>query len=461
MKFSFFSLLDKALSYALILVCCFVLTCYILSRPFDFWLLGKLLFIISLIKLLNALGNKLLFEELICFFGITQLLFAPAYFLGLKKNLVHSFTAEHIMDESYFDLAFPAVTLFILLLKFANKTSSNYKFSVDNLRVASLYEKNNYYLMLGIVSLIILPVSPSSLRFVFVLLSNFAAIAVVIKFFNSSKLPLLAYVAVIIVSGVASGMLGAFIWPLLLLTVYLLYFSSVKISLTLKALFFVMGMFVLSVFQLAKFQYRAEVWNTDVSTSASSLEKVERFGDIVVSKIKNLKPEHTDFLAHTIMLRLDQGYIVNWTIDYVPKNEPFANGETIGLGVISSFVPRFFWPNKPKAGGKENMKRFAGITLTSSSFEIGFLGEAYVNFGRRGGIVFMGLWGFTIGWLLGKWKTKSIDNPLFIFLPLMIFYGGFNSFDITFTKSLNTLIKGLFIFYMARLAITKFSKYRI
>ena len=84
-KFSFFSLLDKALSYALILVCCFVLICYILSRPFDFWLLGKLLFIISLIKLLNALGNKLLFEELICFFGITQLLFAPAYFLGLKK----------------------------------------------------------------------------------------------------------------------------------------------------------------------------------------------------------------------------------------------------------------------------------------------------------------------------------------------------------------------------------------
>ena len=56
-------------------------------------------------------------------------------------------------------------------------------------------------------------------------------------------------------------------------------------------------MVVLSVFQLAKFQYRAEVWNTDVSTSASSLEKVVRFGDIVVSKIKNLKPEHADFLA--------------------------------------------------------------------------------------------------------------------------------------------------------------------
>ena len=74
----------------------------------------------------------------------------------------------------------------------------------------------------------------------------------------------------------------------------------------------------------------------------------------------------------------------------VPSQTPFARGETIRNALVASVFPRFLYPDKPIAGGRENMENYAGISLNeNTSMDISQVGEAYANFGEMGGIIMM------------------------------------------------------------------------
>lgn len=80
--------------------------------------------------------------------------------------------------------------------------------------------------------------------------------------------------------------------------------------------------------------------------------------------------------------RFNQGNHLAQVYRWVPKEEPYAQGETIILAIKASLVPRFFWPDKPLAGGFHIWYRFTGNPLSPNvSMNIGIPGEAYANFG--------------------------------------------------------------------------------
>ncbi len=57
-----------------------------------------------------------------------------------------------------------------------------------------------------------------------------------------------------------------------------------------------------------------------------------------------------------------------------------------------------FWPDKPMAGGKYNMKYYTGINIVGWSTNVGPLGEAWGSFGKVGGIIYMFFIGFIYSW---------------------------------------------------------------
>jgi hypothetical protein len=123
--------------------------------------------------------------------------------------------------------------------------------------------------------------------------------------------------------------------------------------------------------------------------------------------------------------RFNQGYHVAKAMVHTPAHEPYARGETIGRAALGALVPRLLWPDKPRAGGHDLYERFAGEKLSYSA-NLGPLGEAYVNFGPRGAVLTLLLYGLLLGaWYAGlarlalrRWPALLLWLP-FIFAPLL------------------------------------------
>jgi hypothetical protein len=140
--------------------------------------------------------------------------------------------------------------------------------------------------------------------------------------------------------------------------------------------------------------------------------------------------------------RLNQGWIISATMFNVPYREPFAGGETIKTAVVSALVPRILVENKKGAGGQENFRRFTGLPIEKgTSMGISPLGEAYVNFGVEGGIVFMAVFGLAFSLLYRFVATKVVRYPDLLFWIPLIFYQGIKA-ETEIVVVLNQLAKG-------------------
>ena len=153
--------------------------------------------------------------------------------------------------------------------------------------------------------------------------------------------------------------------------------------------------------------------------------------------------------------RFNQGFHIAMAMRHTPAAEPYARGETIGLAVLGAFVPRMLWPGKPRAGGQGMYERFAGEKLSYSA-NLGPLGEAYVNFGVRGAVGTMLLYGLLLGaawaWLgrlsLHRWPALLLWLP-FIFSALL-------TMETDFATVLNHLVKSALFSIMAFFVVFKF-----
>ena len=105
----------------------------------------------------------------------------------------------------------------------------------------------------------------------------------------------------------------------------------------------------------------------------------------------------------------------------MPEKQPFFEGETIKDAISAAVLPRFLNPSKKKAGGQENFRRFTGLDIgDGTSMGISVIGEAYGNYGRNGGIIFMGVWGFVLVLFWRFILKKAQQNILLLaFLPLI------------------------------------------
>ncbi len=114
-----------------------------------------------------------------------------------------------------------------------------------------------------------------------------------------------------------------------------------------------------------------------------------------------------------MVLRFNQGWIIDRVLNHVPAKEPYASGETVISAFEASLLPRVLAPNKQFAGGKVFMQRFADYTpAENTSMNVGFAGEMYANFGYWGGIVGCGLYALALG-LVFRWVAlRARTSPL-------------------------------------------------
>jgi hypothetical protein len=149
-----------------------------------------------------------------------------------------------------------------------------------------------------------------------------------------------------------------------------------------------------------------------------------------------------DDVLTQVVIRLNQGWIISSILAHVPIEEPYAEGETIKDAAVSAFMPRFLFPDKKQAGGRENFRRFTGLEiLDGTSMGISPLGEAYANFGETGGIFVMAGFGAFFSALFYLSLIYVIKRPAFFFWLPLLFYQSIKA-ETEFLVVLNQLSKG-------------------
>jgi hypothetical protein len=171
----------------------------------------------------------------------------------------------------------------------------------------------------------------------------------------------------------------------------------------------------------------------------SPTEQVTEFADLVTS----IEPQDLSGSAEQMFRRLAYVDFFAAVLDYVPSRHPFENGAIL-LKAVRHLFPRFLDPGKDiLESDSEITMRYTGISVASAdrgtSIGIGYMAEAYVDFGAYGMfvlvILFGVLWGSMYAWLVSRGGV--IATGLALGTTLLI---GASQFEIAEAKLLGGML---------------------
>jgi hypothetical protein len=423
------------------------LLCQVFSALTTWESLSVCMFIYFFLEFLNDLGTRIVMLDLAIILAVFTCLVMPVIFY-------HEYGADYflarlwdkympISSEGYFSFAVPAVFLMILGIRFPLGKlgiKKNPEIYIENTKkyLASRPNLGLILISVGVTSGLLDFLSPSSLKQVFYLMDHLTYVGVFYVLYSPNKrkryiVP--GVLALMLGQTIITGMFGELIYMLALSLMLILLGKKIRFSR--KLLFAAAGIFVIVIIQSIKVEYRKRNWTEGVGADPAY------FSELIAERITNpsvlFDPDKLFFLA----VRLNQGWLIAVTMDRVPKNFSFANGETIWQSVAASFVPRVLWPDKPEAGGHVNIKRFWGVDLKAVSMNLGPIGEAYANFDRTGGIIYMFFYGLFLNIVLSVILKLADRRPtLVLWLPVLFLYAVVVEGDLLMV--MNWLLKGTF-----------------
>ncbi|MFM9911706.1 MAG: hypothetical protein ACKVOW_20460, partial [Chitinophagaceae bacterium] len=234
------------------------------------------------------------------------------------------------------------------------------------------------------------------------------------------------------------------------ITLFSFFFLGKKTSFIKKLSFFILGISLLFIIQSVKMSYRKEAWNKEFEGN-----RIELFGKLIKERFSSNDQTTLSDLFFPIYYRANQGFNIGLVMNRIPKYQDFDRGSNLGTIIISSFVPRVFWPNKPEAGGKGNMSHYTGYNIEGWSTNVGPLGEAYGSFGVNGGVIYMILLGAFIRWGYRKIFIFSQKLPLVLFWIPVVFYQVTYAAEADTLQVINSMVKSAFFVWIVYKLIPK------
>ncbi len=353
-------------------------------------------------------------------------------------------TVMPIKSNVYFSYALPATValvagLFWPLRRKGERTDFGLLQQAENY-LAGKHFLGHTFVIVGLVCGLLLRIVPDSFRGIILFTNQLIFIGVFYLLFSPVRYKGLVLVLALIIlffQVVNTGMYGELIFWSLLLLIYLLM-KITRVRLIYKLCLIVFGLTAILFIQSIKQEYRARTWDDNTQT-----RDVGFFLQLIQDRITKPSTLVEPKRLYSMTTRGNQGFLLARTIDYVPSREPFTRGETILTSIEASLVPRIFWKDKPALGGMAMTCRFLGdCGKRNYSYNIGQIGEAYVNFGKGGGVVFMFVYGFFINWMIRIAKRLSGLYPTIILWIPLLFYSAF-SMETDVLTFLNSFVKGV------------------
>jgi hypothetical protein len=419
----------------------------------------------TFLRFINNLGHTINFLDYLTFYSALDTLFSPyltyAYFDRSYHLSVIWGAYMRVPKETYFEFLIPAnLALYAGLHLFLNKNTHNARNYLERARehAAGKLKIGIWFIVIGLICGQLKRLMPEALVFVFALLAMLVYVGGFYLYFSAKKFRSLVLVTVFLllfIQAAISALFGEFVMFVVLAGSLIL--AQYQFSFLSKLIVFIVLFSMILVIQSSKMQYREIVWSTKLQTMEQYRNKwnFEIFSDLIGDKLSNPSRILTQEGLFYLNRRFNQGWLISQAMNYVPRVEPFAGGETIALSLAAVVVPRFLWPDKPEAGGHLNLARFLGIKKhLSYSMNIGPYGEAYGNFGVAGGVLFIFFYALLLAWFLEKALEKAKKYPsLIIWMPLLFYYVLTVETDILTT--VNSFIKIVIFIYIIYLICKK------
>lgn len=365
------------------------------------------LFFFMLLKFIFELGYHLSIKNIIVLLMAMQWLLGPV--LGYIYDVGDTSYQMKVDKSIYFSYVLPATLAFMIGI-FIKLSKTQYK--PNFLSTVDYYQKGLILIILGFL-FEFLPWF-GFLGYLLAGLKYAGAFYMVLTKNEKRYLWIgLVFSYLFFIRTLAGGMFHEMLLWSCFLLILIFYFNRKSILFRFSIIFF--GFFFVFIIQLVKPDYREQIGKNIED------ENYIIFFKLVSSKFIGDQPLFSDEVIASNVVRLNQGWIISNVMNYIPAQRPYANGKTIKDAVIASVFPRFLYPDKPVAGGRENMENYAGITLNAStSMDISQVGEAYANFGVIGGIIMMFFMGLFFNAVITFVEKKCQKHPeLILWIPLL------------------------------------------
>ena len=171
----------------------------------------------------------------------------------------------------------------------------------------------------------------------------------------------------------------------------------------------VAGLVLLGGLQQIKPAYRERIQ----ATWYEPVDAVRLFGSMVWDRVRgeNQPDVQSDF--GDTLVRFNQGWIISRIMAHVPREEPYARGQTIADAIMFSILPRFLFPDKASGVSHVIFTQYTGVVLgDNTNMGLGIIGEMYANFSFWGGIVATFLYGLLLGGVFCFFASRAQLNPL-------------------------------------------------
>jgi hypothetical protein len=405
------------------------------------------IFFYFLLDFLETLGKRINILELINIMAAFTCLLMPVIFFHeyTRQNAMARLWVKYMPVESdnYFSFMVPAVIALAIGLRIplgklkVNKDPSVYMNNV----VISLKNKQNTGLILiaiGLATGLLYYLPIASLKQFFFLMAHLTFVGVFYTMYAPNKhkrIVVISVVALMIGQTIVAAMFGELIFilacalPLVLLGKRISFAKKFGIAAT--------GFFLIMLLQSIKGDYRKRVWSGEDEKADPGY-----YAQLVAEKVIDPSTLFSSEQLFLTSVRMNQGWLIGMTMKRVPSKFDFAYGETIATSVAAAIVPRFLWPDKPEVGGKGNLKRFWGYDLRGYSMNIGPFGEAYANFDKTGGVIYMFFYGLFFNLVLSLILKFSEKRPtIVLWVPFLFYYAIGVETDLLAT--MGSLVKGL------------------
>lgn len=418
--------------------------------------------IFTFFRYINNLGNSINIFDFLTFYSSLDTLLSPylAYRFFNKSDPLTALWGGYmrIPEDQYFAYLIPAnLALFAGLHLVFYKKKRNAKLYIEKAKayVANKSKVGYVFIGMGIVAAQLKDAVPGAITFVFYLMSMMAYVGGFYVYFSVKKhrnLIIGLLFTIFFLQSVQKGLFGEFAMFTVMASSVIM--AQYRFSFISKVLFFVVALSSVVVIQSVKTEYRMVTWSGQMQSKYGGKGNLDVFSSLISDRLSNPDVIFNKRDMFFLNRRLNQGFLISMAMNYVPRVEPYANGETIWLSLAAVLVPRFLWADKPESGGHMNLARFVGIKRKLSySMNIGPYGEGYGNFGPTGGAVFIFIYGILIAFFLDRALHVSRKYPsLVIFIPLLFYYALTVETDILTT--INSLVKTvlfiLFIYWAAK-----------
>ncbi len=424
-----------------------------------FWLgLGLWLTCFIFIHMCVLASRCLIMPEFICFIASINWILAPALAYVYPPNF--SLYRMSISPDQYFSYVVPAAMFLWLGIHTPLRLKSRGSSEETNSVLLSRRDRRimDSFIIIGFATQLLhsyLPGANSGLGFLYYVIEQLRFVGVFSFLFTKSKgwiwRTVIIY-SVLFIQLSAGGVFYEFMLWAGYLFISIAYIRQWKWRLT---IYLAVLVILITVFNGTKMEYREQITGTHLTWD----KRLELLGNIYVDQFK--KRTEGTYIGDDLV-RWNQGWIVSRVMYVVPREEPYARGQTIQDAIIASIYPRIFKSEKITTSSQSFFTRYTHLNISATtSMELSDVGEMYANLGRLGGVTGMYVYGLSMRLIFSRFARLAKKNILWWawapFVMLTTLEAEWNVTEVLnhITKSLLVMVALLFFIPAFRLSFFK------